>query len=62
VIDVKNEFIDSTRLKASLTRFVKPIQEPDPLEGPSVHNAIVIRDYWVNEYDWDKVQKHLNSK
>jgi hypothetical protein len=62
VVNVEKEFIDNTRLKASLTRFVTPIQEPDPLEGPSVYNATIIRDYWVNEYDWDKVEKHLNQK
>ncbi|QKX59749.1 uncharacterized protein TRUGW13939_06891 [Talaromyces rugulosus] len=61
VVNVEKEFIDNTRLKASLTRFVTPIQEPDPLEGPSIYNATTIRDYWVNEYDWDKVEKHLNQ-
>lgn len=62
VIDVDKEFIDRTRLKASLTRYVTPIEDPDPLEGPSVQNATNIRDYWVNEYDWYKVQKNLNQK
>ncbi|KAH8705876.1 Alpha/Beta hydrolase protein [Talaromyces proteolyticus] len=61
-IDVDKDFIDNTVLKASLTRFVTPVDEKEYLEGPPVHNATTVRDYWVNEYNWYNTQNRLNQK
>jgi Epoxide hydrolase N terminus len=61
-IEVNKEFIDNTKLKASLTRFVTPIDEIELSDGPPVHNATAVRDYWVNDYDWYSIQKRLNQK
>lgn len=61
-IDVKPEFIALTKLKASLTRFPVDVMQPDWTDGPPVHNATSVRNYWVDEYDWAQVQNELNSK
>lgn len=61
-IAVKPEFIALTKLKASLTRFPVDVQQPDWTDGPPVHNATSVRNYWVDEYDWVQVQNELNSK
>ncbi|PQE23770.1 epoxide hydrolase protein [Rutstroemia sp. NJR-2017a BBW] len=60
-ISVNPEFIRLTKLKASLTRYTNDIYQPDFTDGPPRHNITAIRDYWVNEYSWSKVERQINS-
>ncbi|KAH7308303.1 Alpha/Beta hydrolase protein [Rhexocercosporidium sp. MPI-PUGE-AT-0058] len=59
-IQVDLNFIKLTKLKASLTRYTKDIEQVDWLDGPPRHNITTIRDYWVNDYDWGSVEKEIN--
>lgn len=61
-IDVDKPFIDETILRVKLTRFPVDIDQPDLLDGPPVHNATTIRDYWLAEYDWFAVQDDINKQ
>ena len=61
-IDVDRHFIKETVFKASLTRYVTDIEQPDLVDGPPRHNVTTVRDYWVNDYDWFKVQDRLNQR
>ena len=61
-IDVDPEFIALTKLKASVTRFPTDVQQPDFTDGPPLHNATTVRDYWVDEYDWEQEQAYLNTR
>ncbi|KAG0651050.1 Epoxide Hydratase [Hyphodiscus hymeniophilus] len=61
-IKVNEEFIAFTKQKVALTRFPEDVDQPDFTDGPPVHNGTTVRDYWVNEYDWDLVQTQLNAK
>ncbi|KAM3083548.1 hypothetical protein ACMFMG_004197 [Clarireedia jacksonii] len=60
-ISVDPEFIRLTKLKASLTRYTNDLSQPDFTDGPPRHNITTIRDYWVNDYSWDKVEAEINS-
>lgn len=61
-LSVNPEIIALAHQKASLTRFSVDVEQPDWSDGPPVHNATSVRDYWVNEYDWFKVQREINSQ
>lgn len=61
-INVDEEFIAHTKLKASLTRYPIDIDVPDFSEGPPHHNVTTVRDFWVNEYDWKSVSFHPNEE
>lgn len=61
-INVDHEFIDATKQRVALTRTPIGIEELGTQEGPSVHNATTVRDYWVNKYDWFEVQESLNNQ
>lgn len=61
-IDVDTEFIAQTKQRVALTRFPVDIDQPELAEGPPVHNATAIRNYWVDHYDWFEVQESLNKK
>jgi Epoxide hydrolase N terminus len=61
-IDVNPGFIAATKLKASLSRYVLDLEQPDFVDGVPKHNASTLRDYWVNELDWKDVQAELNKK
>lgn len=61
-IDVDADFIAETVLKASLTRYVVDLDQPDWVDGPPSHNVSNIRDYWVNEYDWFDIQSKINQQ
>ncbi len=60
-IQVDPEFIKFTKLKASMTRYTEDIEQADWLDGPPRHNITTIRDYWVNEYDWESVEREINK-
>ena len=61
-IDVDPDFIAMTKLQASMTRFPTDVEQPDFTDGTPVHNATTIRDYWVDEYDWNQEQAYLNKR
>lgn len=61
-IDVDPSFIAETRLKAALTRNPIDIDVTPFTEGVPSHNLTAIRDYWVDEYNWSKIQKELNKE
>ena len=61
-IDVDPEFIEQTVLKASLTRYVVDVEEPDFVAGPPRHNVTTVRDHWVNQYNWFDVQDQINQR
>lgn len=62
IIDVDVDFIQETRLKALLTRYLQDIVQPDLIDGPPRHNVTTVRDYWVNDYDWATTQDQLNAR
>lgn len=56
-ISVKQDFLDQTRLKASLTRFMdaefqRPNNEPEFIDGPPTHAAKTIASHWASVFDW----------
>ncbi|MCJ1441978.1 MAG: hypothetical protein MMC23_002470 [Stictis urceolatum] len=61
-IDVSPDFIKETTLKVSLTRLIVDVDVPEWSEGPSRHNVSTLRNYWLNGYDWFKIQDQLNKK
>lgn len=61
-IDVDKAFIEETVHRVKLTRFPVDIDQPDLLDGPPVHNATTVRDYWLEEYDWFAIQAEMNKQ
>lgn len=61
-IDVDRSFISETIQRVKQTRLPVDIDQPDLLDGPPVHNATAVRDYWIDEYDWFAVQDGLNEQ
>jgi pimeloyl-ACP methyl ester carboxylesterase len=61
-IDVDPSFIAETKLKASLTRNPVDIDITPFTEGVPSHNLTAIRDYWVDKYEWSKIQDDLNEQ
>lgn len=61
-IDIDRKFIETTVLKASLTRYAVDVEEPDLQDGPPRHNVTTVRDYWVDHYNWFDVQDQLNQR
>ncbi|TVY42918.1 putative epoxide hydrolase [Lachnellula occidentalis] len=60
-IKVEPDFIALTKQKVSLTRMVEDVEQPDYSDGPPIHFASSVRNYWAREYDWESVQDRLNS-
>lgn len=62
-IEVDQDFLDTTRLKVSLTRFVDDLEEQKAFtDGPPRQDAEKVADYWANEYDWRAIEADINSK
>ena len=61
-IQVNPDFLNYTRQKLELTRFAEDVDQPDFTDGPPTHKAMAVRDYWVNEYNWESVQSKLNNE
>lgn len=59
---VNPEIIALAHQKVALTRNPIDVKQPDWSDGPPVHNATSVRDYWVNEYDWSNTQREINSR
>ncbi|EGR48633.1 uncharacterized protein TRIREDRAFT_121877 [Trichoderma reesei QM6a] len=70
LISVKQPFLDETKLKASLTRFVttelKPPSNTQPTasftDGPPADAARTIAAHWTNEYSWRAVEAAINAR
>jgi hypothetical protein len=62
VVDADTVFIDETIQRVKLTRLPVDIDQPDFLDGPPVHNATAVRNYWIDHYDWFAVQGRLNEQ
>lgn len=61
-MDVNPEFIETTRLKASLTRTPIDLDAPAFVEGVPASNVTAVSEYWAHEYDWYAVQDGINSR
>lgn len=62
-IDVHQGFLDTTKLKVSLTRFVQELEDqPAFTDGPPRHSAESVADHWMNGYDWRLIEAGINSK
>lgn len=59
---VNPEIIELAHQKVALTRYPIDVKQPDWSDGPPVHNATSVRDYWVKEYDWSNTQRQINSR
>jgi pimeloyl-ACP methyl ester carboxylesterase len=59
-IDVDEGFLSNTKLKASLTRFVEDISQPDFTDGPPRSMVEKTATFWANEYDWREVEAKIN--
>ncbi len=61
-ISVKQEFIDFTKLKVSLTRFTDDQKDLEEYaDGPPEHFVRKITAFWENVYDWRAVETGLND-
>lgn len=58
-IKVDPEFVALTKQKVALTRMVEDVDQPDCSDGPPLHTASTVKDYWAREYDWASVQSQL---
>ncbi|RYP52158.1 hypothetical protein DL768_002600 [Monosporascus sp. mg162] len=61
-IDVDPNFIETTRLKASLTRAPVDLDVPLFVEGVPASNVTAIAEYWAHKYDWFSVQDSINRQ
>ena len=63
-ISVDQDFLDQTKLKLSLTRFVDTeLQGQAPFtDGPPGDAARQVKEYWEKEYEWRKIEAGLNKK
>ncbi|KAL5085077.1 hypothetical protein Trisim1_010866 [Trichoderma cf. simile WF8] len=66
-VSVKQAFVEQTRLKASLTRFIDtefppPNDQPEYTDGPPTHAAKTIASHWANVYDWRAIEDDINTQ
>lgn len=62
-INVHQKFLDTTKLKVSLTRFVDELEDQVPFtDGPPRHTAEAVADHWTNTYDWRSTEADVNSR
>lgn len=59
-IDVDGGFLATTKLKASMTRFVDDIDQPEYTDGPPKHYVERIARFWSDEYDWRSIEAGIN--
>jgi pimeloyl-ACP methyl ester carboxylesterase len=62
-ISVDEQFLNTTKLKVSLTRFVDTeLEQTDFTDGPPTKKARELAKYWAEEYDWRAVEANLNAE
>ncbi|KAF5702077.1 epoxide hydrolase [Fusarium globosum] len=59
-IHVERDFIEETRQRVSHTR--SPLFINVSSDGPGVENFTSVRDFWVNEYDWNATEASINKR
>lgn len=59
-IHVDQDFIEDTRQRVAHAR--APVFMGATGEGPSPKNYTNVRDFWVNEYDWNMTEASINKK
>lgn len=60
LIQVDPNFVEYTRQRAAHAR--APVFLNMTGDGPSAENFTSVRDFWVNEYDWNATQASINDK
>ena len=61
-IAVKQEFLDLTKLKVSLTRFTEGQEDQEEhVDGPPEHYAREVATFWTDDYDWRTIEAQLNE-
>ena len=62
-IAVHDDFLNTTKLKVSLTRFVDTeLEQPEDLDGPPTTIARELAQYWADQYDWKSVEATINAE
>ncbi|KAK8063224.1 epoxide hydrolase [Apiospora saccharicola] len=66
-IDVHEPFLTTTKLKASLTRYVDDLVDDEGLpvestDGPPRRIVERVAQYWASGYDWRAVERDLNAR
>ncbi|KAI1025075.1 hypothetical protein LB504_009745 [Fusarium proliferatum] len=59
-IHVERDFIEDTRQRVAHTR--SPLFINLPSDGPGVENFTSVRDFWVNEYNWNATEASINKR
>ncbi|KAI1028720.1 hypothetical protein LB503_002145 [Fusarium chuoi] len=59
-IHVERDFIEDTRKRVAHTR--SPLSINVPSDGPGVEKFTNVRDFWVNEYDWNATEASINKR
>lgn len=59
-IHVDRHFIDNTRQRVANTR--APVFIGARGDGPSSEIFSTVRDFWVNEYNWNATEESINQK
>ncbi|KAF4438566.1 epoxide hydrolase [Fusarium acutatum] len=59
-IHVDRGFIEDTRQRIAHTR--SPLYINVSSDGPSAENFTSVRDFWVNEYDWNATEASINKR
>lgn len=59
-ISVDRDFIEDTRQRVAKSRAPNFIGADG--EGPNNENFTNVRDYWANEYDWNKIEASINKR
>ncbi|KLO80309.1 epoxide hydrolase [Fusarium fujikuroi] len=59
-IHVERDFIEETRQRVAHTR--SPLFINVLSDGPGVENFTSVRDFWVNEYDWNATEASINKR
>ena len=60
-INVSSSFTADTLHRVSMARFPEPLGLPLFTDGPPLHDASTIRDYWTKSYNWSTVQSCING-
>ena len=62
-ISVNEGFLDYTRRKVALTRFVSDeVDQAEFVDGPPTHSAKSLATYWTRTYNWREIEKQLNTQ
>jgi hypothetical protein len=59
-IHVDQGFIEDTRQRVAHTR--SPLFIDESSDGPGAENFTNVRDFWVNEYDWNTTEASINKR